>query len=380
MSRKTSVVLVGAGGANVRLAQELDKKLDPTKHTLTVISQADYYRHLPATLRLLVTDEGIREQDIALSYDSLFGKNMKNGKGRVGVLRIAEIVNVEEKERGEGGWVVLDDGSKIEWDILVVGTGSNWNGLLRWPTKRVQLSEHLNVWRDRFASAKSVLIVGAGSVGSELAGEIRDYYPDTQITLVHRDSLTLNKAYPAKFRQSIGDDLTSRGIQFVTDDIQGLSSSVMEGSEGVVPGERSCPPRVFTGGRTVFIREWPSQSTRFAATRLEPARVRGGDVTDIAEQHTLMKAGLHASLIAANIVSLLKLPVLTSNTAGEASAGLKQYTPSSEMLVVTNGKRSGTGFLGSICGIPIVVGKWLVVSAKSRDLFIPKARAMLNRA
>lgn len=238
----------------------------------------------------------------------------------------------------------------------------------------------------------------------ELAGEIRDYYPDTQITLVHRDSLTLNKAYPAKFRQSIGDDLTSRGIQFVTDDIQGLSSSVMEGSEGVVPRReivsskgKALPEflQVFTGGRTGvntdFLSSAPTISKSLSANG--HLKVRGslqldsnprvfaaGDVTDIAEQHTLMKAGLHASLIAANIVSLLKLPVLTSNTAGEASAGLKQYTPSSEMLVVTNGKRSGTGFLGSICGIPIVVGKWLVVSAKSRDLFIPKARAMLNRA
>lgn len=80
-------------------------------------------------------------------------------------------------------------------------------------------------------------MVGAGAVGTELAGELRDYVPGVQVSLVQRDKLVLNATYPNSFRQRVTKSLDERGVTIITDDtIVNLEEQVLDGTQGIVPG------------------------------------------------------------------------------------------------------------------------------------------------
>lgn len=130
MSNKTSIVLVGGGVLNVHVVQMLEKKLGPSKYSLTLITETDYYRHLPATLRAITTAEGNLESRICLPFDKVFGKDTNNGIGRVGTVQLDKVIAVEEKS-DDHGYVLLESGQRVEWDILLLATGSQWDGPLR---------------------------------------------------------------------------------------------------------------------------------------------------------------------------------------------------------------------------------------------------------
>jgi NADH dehydrogenase FAD-containing subunit len=172
MSEKTSIIIIGGGAAGVGTAKVLDTKLNPQQHSVTLITEFDYLRHHPAALRAVVTSEGELEKQICLPYDLVFGKDKKSGAGRLSSIKIAKVSSVEETD--DGGFVHLEGGERLHWDYLVVATGSEWNGPLRWPALREDVSPYLDTWREKFASAKSIVVVGAGAVGS---GEIFHVLP-----------------------------------------------------------------------------------------------------------------------------------------------------------------------------------------------------------
>lgn len=177
MTSKFHIVVLGGGGAGVSVVQTLNKSptIDPSRHTLTLITDRQFLVHWPAALRTIVTSEGNLEDHVALPYTSIFGGEtttiagqsgkLDTIKGRVGEIKFGEVVGVDEAQGG-GGNVLLEGGERVPWDILVIATGSEWNGPLRWPGTRDKLASFLDGWREKFASAKSVVLVGAGAVGS----------------------------------------------------------------------------------------------------------------------------------------------------------------------------------------------------------------------
>ena len=51
--------------------------------------------------------------------------------------------------------------------------------------------------------SESVLIVGGGAVGVELAGEIAETYPDKKVTLVHSGTTLVTMEFGQKFQDQI---------------------------------------------------------------------------------------------------------------------------------------------------------------------------------
>jgi NADH dehydrogenase FAD-containing subunit len=56
------------------------------------------------------------------------------------------------------------------------------------------------------------------ALGSEYAGELVNYYPNTKVSLVHSLPELTNDTYPAKFRNSLLDALKKLGVQVVLGD------------------------------------------------------------------------------------------------------------------------------------------------------------------
>ena len=163
MAPKLSVVVIGGGAAGVTVAQTLDKKLNPATHSVTLITGRDYFLHLPATLRMLVTPEPDLEHHAVLPYDNIFGTG--NGVGRLSRVVHDKVDHVDEKSGGEGGTVHLSNGERIDWDVLVIATGSVWKGPLNFPSTKKDLPLWTKAWQEKFSKAKNVVLVGGGAVG-----------------------------------------------------------------------------------------------------------------------------------------------------------------------------------------------------------------------
>jgi NADH dehydrogenase FAD-containing subunit len=87
---------------------------------------------------------------------------------------------------------VLDDGSEVPFDYAVLATGSAIRGFeeLKVSTRQ-SIGEREAYWRSegqRLRQAASVVIVGGGPIGVELAGEIREAFPEKSVTLIEQQA------------------------------------------------------------------------------------------------------------------------------------------------------------------------------------------------
>ncbi|KAH8895839.1 FAD/NAD(P)-binding domain-containing protein [Thozetella sp. PMI_491] len=89
--------------------------------------------------------------------------------------------------------VVLVSGETLAYDYLVVATGASqpFPARLRSTDKESGCSE-LQSMQQGIREAGRIAVVGAGPVGVELATDIKSYYPEKEVTLVHSRGQLLN--------------------------------------------------------------------------------------------------------------------------------------------------------------------------------------------
>ena len=68
-------------------------------------------------------------ETIFMSYDKVFNHFL-------GQLRIGKATSVEANPGGRGGKVILDSGDEVLYDVMVVVTGSSWEGLVDFPDNK----------------------------------------------------------------------------------------------------------------------------------------------------------------------------------------------------------------------------------------------------
>jgi apoptosis-inducing factor 2 len=159
MPSKRSVVILGGGAAGANVAKILSSSVLFTsgQHTLTLINERPFYAHLIAALRPSVTLDGTFDERLQFSYDGVL-----SGVAKLVVGRATAIVEHESKG---SGYIELEGGEKINWDILVIATGSKWEGPSALPFTKNEIKEHFGGWRNRIGKANNVIIAGGGAVG-----------------------------------------------------------------------------------------------------------------------------------------------------------------------------------------------------------------------
>lgn len=53
---------------------------------------------------------------------------------------------------------------------------------------------------------------------TEYSGELRHFFPDKQVTLIHGGPMLINSTYPAKFRKALLKATTKTGVQVILSD------------------------------------------------------------------------------------------------------------------------------------------------------------------
>ncbi|KAJ7454007.1 FAD/NAD(P)-binding domain-containing protein [Mycena galericulata] len=367
MSNK-QIVIVGAGTAGgSKVARTLSSKL-PTAH-ITLVNPLPYTISRPTLPRMTVSSTNDLAQTALIPLDRLF--RSANGSLVEGVVTSIE---PQAGKAGGGGAVVLADGRRLAYDVLVLAPGSIWEGPLDFPDDREQVHAFIDASRAKFRKAQKIVLVGGGGVGVEYAGEIKDIWPDKEVTIVHGDSGLMNSTYPAAFRTVLEKSLRARGVKIIlndhVDDIPDPGPVTLTTRKGTaIPADLVVPtrgphPRI----AFVAVSLGPSaldarQQIKVAPTLQLPAYpdiFALGDAIDTVEQKQVGKASAHASIVSANVAAYL---------AGRA---LRPYGGSREMIVVTNGRNGGRAYLGILWGI--ILGDWFARLTKSKTLMVASVR------
>ncbi|HWF14652.1 MAG TPA: FAD-dependent oxidoreductase [Acidimicrobiales bacterium] len=191
---KPVVVVVGGGYGGITVAKALDDTSD-----VVLVEPKDAFMHNIAALRALVDPSWLPR--IFLPYAGLLTH------GRVVRDRAAVV---------EPHQVLTASGEEIAADFVVLATGSRYP----FPAKTDLLDTHhaqeqVRQTNRALAQADRVLLVGAGPVGIELAGEIRHAWPDKTIILLDVAGEVLGGPYLPALKTELRRQLLESRVELI---------------------------------------------------------------------------------------------------------------------------------------------------------------------
>jgi NADH dehydrogenase FAD-containing subunit len=344
-----TVVVVGGGYGGAAVAKALDDVAD-----VILVEPRDCFVHNIAALRGLVDPQWVDR--VFYPYDGLLsrGRWVRDRAVRV-----------------DSAGVTVASGDRIAADYIVLATGSAYPFPAKMEvddsaTARARIGET----HAALAAADQVLLLGAGPVGLELAGEIKSAWPDKSVTLV--DPIDeIMPSYDAELRTELHRQLDELGIELV------LGTALTE-EPATTPGEAKAVTVTTDSGRKITADIWfrcygvvpvtgyltdELAAARQANGHLEVTpelRLAGqervfavGDVTALPEPKRGGHAGQHAELVAANIKALIE--------GGELTA----YTPPPPLILLPLGPAGGVSQLPGAG----VLGAETTSQYKGQDMF-----------
>ncbi|XP_077230255.1 uncharacterized protein LOC143863472 [Tasmannia lanceolata] len=368
------VVVVGGGIAGGLLVKSLQFFAD-----VILIDPKEYFEIPWAQLRCMV-EPSFAERSVVKHAEYL-----RNGR----IIK-SSAINVTDKE------VLTADGHMFPYDYLVIATGHTDSV----PQDRTQRLHQFQAENQKIKSAKSVLIVGGGPTGVELAGEIAVDYPDKKVTLVHKGPRLLEFLGNEEFLGNKASTktlkwLTAKKVDVLLNQSVDLDSVSNEGGTYVTSAGKTIVADCIFGcvGRPLgssWLEESVLKDCLDRNGRLmvdENLRVRGrknvfaiGDVTNIPEIKQGFYAQKHALVAAKNIKLLIggiKESKMKTDRAEKVMENMKQlingkmktYKAGKVLAIVSLGRKEALAqipFTTMIGRIPGMI--------KSKDLFVGKTR------
>jgi NADH dehydrogenase FAD-containing subunit len=358
---RPAVVVIGGGYAGINVARSLDDVA-----SVVLVEPKDAFVHNVAALRALVDPSWLPR--IYLPYGGLLSH------GRIAADRAVKV---------DAGRVVLASGEELPADYIVLATGSSYPFPAKSDVDRtVDAHEKTLGTHAALAAAARVLLVGAGAVGIELAGEIKAVWPSKQVTLMDVADDVLGAPYRADLKAELRRQLAALGVQV-------LLGSPLQAAPPTEPGELGTFTVATAAGTEVTADIWfrcygVIPVSDYLAGGLAGARGADGliEVTDTlqvagqdrvfalgdvstADRKVAGAAGRQAEVVVANIRALI----------GGQGAELSRYEPAPAGIVVPIGPEGGSGQRpGSADLLPAEV----VAQVKGRDMMVDRFAEMLG--
>ncbi|MEV6622429.1 FAD-dependent oxidoreductase [Amycolatopsis sp. NPDC051106] len=353
----SAVVVVGGGYAGTLVAQSLDGDAK-----VTLIDPRDAFVNFSGSLRALARPGWAHNPFFA--YRTL----LEHGD----VLR-------DTVTSADATGVTLAAGGRVAADYLVLATGSSHS----YPahprhatTSAAQAVADLHATNDQLARAGRVLILGAGPVGLELAGEIREVWPDKHIAIVDPSADLLPGFHP-----EVRDDLRRQLEELKVELRLGTSLTTPPPVEPAT--ETTFTVRTATGEPITADIWFRSFGSRVNTGYLEDGALVGlterrtvpvdghlnvagyrtvyalGDIADLPDAKMATHAQTQAPVVVENIRAQLR---------GEQPAAV--YEPGSvPRILLPLGTRAGVGQLPGPEGSAIAAPLETVIQRKGADLF-----------
>ncbi|MBI4152404.1 FAD-dependent oxidoreductase [Candidatus Woesearchaeota archaeon] len=316
------IIIIGGGFAGAYIARQLESEF-----AVTLFDTKDYFEFTPSVLRTLVEPRHLPKIEVP----------------HQAYLQKAVIVRKPVMEVADNK--VIAGGMEYLFDYLVIASGSRYTV----PIKEENIviaarGRDLQQWAHQLEKAKKVLIVGGGIVGTELAAEIVDRFPEKEITLVHskKDLLDRNprkaKEYARRFLQQRGIKLifeekvidtqkeriptakkyitNKRGEIFA--DLAFLCTGIVPNSEFLKKNEK------ISLAESGFV-----QVNAHLQVANCPNIFAAGDITNIKEEKTAQAAEKQAEVVIDNIRALA------------AGRKLREYASKARPMVISLGKWKG---------------------------------------
>ena len=355
------LTIVGGGYLGSDLAKSLDSEME-----VTLIERATHFTHAPAMIRAMV-QPALLDQAL-IPYDGL----LKHGH----VVR-GEAVSVD------AAGVTLADGARVEADYIVLATGSSNLAPFRTASGDIaELRANSDLWHKSLMTANTVLIIGAGAVGTELAGEIAHAHPGKTVTLVSSDT-TLFPLTPGKMGQSLHRKLNQMGV----DVILGARADTLPGRAAPASGRVT-----LSNGQTIdadlVIPTVGSHALASLAETLPGAALdatkrvkldkwlRPSDLPNVFAAGDMAATGDGMTIVGISRQKPWLEKTLKALASGAQIDRLKPYAPwgNKAPILVPLGPQRGSAFLMAFTG-----GDWITRMMKGRDLFLSKYRKLLGQ-
>ncbi len=308
------VVVIGGGFAGATAAKKLKGKCD-----LTLIDTEDFFEYTPGILRVLVDPDHYKKLHVK-HKDYLQGAEVVTG----------HVKEVDKKE------VTLVDGRKIDYDYLVIASGSHYNNPIKEEdTFFATRVKHLLEANKKIKKSKKIYIVGAGLVGVELAAELATHAKGKVYLISSNDKImernnSKTQEYAIKFLQKNGVEIifnerikdsdkkkliSESGKKYMYD--MAFFTVGIKPNTGFMQGKFS--KFVPKGIEVNEFLQIPEMKNIFVA----------GDVTNIVEEKTAQTAEKHGSIVAQNILASIQ------------GNELQQYKSKKRLMVISLGKNRG---------------------------------------
>ncbi|MEU8266634.1 FAD-dependent oxidoreductase [Sphaerisporangium sp. NPDC049002] len=357
-----TVAVIGGGYGGIRVAKALDDVAD-----VVLVEPKDAFVHNVAALRALVDPAWLPR--IFMPYDNLLTR------GRVVRDRAAAV----DSKR-----VIVGSGEEIAADYIVLATGSAYPFPGKTDATEAEVAhERYRSSHRALADAGRVLLLGAGPVGLELAGEIKAVWPGKHVTLLDTADDILAGPFMPELRAELRGQLEDLGVEL-------LLGSALREAPPTEPGTAGTFTVTTEAGTEVTADIWyrcygTRPITGYLADDLAPARTAGHliEVTPelrVLGQETVFAlgdiitvgppmagfAGHQAEVVAGNIRALI---------TGEGE--VRAYEPMPPVIVVPLGPERGAGQLP---GQDAVVGSAVIADIKGRSMLVGPLAEILGVA
>ncbi|XP_009798911.1 uncharacterized protein [Nicotiana sylvestris] len=348
---KKKVVIIGGGVAGSLIAKTLQDEAN-----VFLIDTKEYFEIPWAALRSMC--------DPSFAKRAIFSHSEYLPHGHV---ITSSAVDITDKE------VVTAKGDRVAYDYVVIATGhSDVSGY----TKDEKFCQY-QTDHEKIKSSSSILIIGGGQTGVELAAEISVDYPDKKVTIVHRGSMLL-EFIGERASKKVVNWLKSRNVEIILGQSVDVSA-VKDGHVYKTSGGESidaechfiCIGKPIGSG---WIKETALKDSLDIHGRLmvdSNLRVKGrsnvfgiGDITDIPELKLGYLAQRHAVVAAKNIRLLMKNP---------SDNNLNVYKAALPLSLIALGRREAVAQFYCLSMIGRIPGM-----IKSGDLFVGRTRRQLG--
>jgi len=359
---RPTVVVVGGGYGGIAVAKALDETSD-----VVLVEPKDAFMHNIAALRALVDPSWLPR--IFLPYGGL----LTNGR----VLRDSAVLVDPHR-------VVTASGEEISADYVVLATGSRYP----FPAKTDLVDTHHAQEQVRqahraLAQADRVLLVGAGPVGIELAGEIRHVWPEKSIVLLDVADEILGGPYRPELKAELRRQLIEARVELIL-------GSPLRQAPPTQPGELGTFTVTTEAGTDVIADIWfrcygVVPNSDYLGGALLPARradgfIEVGPTLQVAGQTTVFAigdistadskmagfAGRQATIVADNI-----------NALAQGRSDLAHYKSWGVAIAVPIGPNGGAG---QFPGEDEIAGREVIAERKGREMGVERLRERFGLA